>query len=105
MNYEMRHIATLPETGNRPAYAGDLMTYVQSVVTIAASEGAASAPPDTRAHMCARPEGAGAWAWLYFGPVAGLTLADIESAFDSCIYDDGDRMEVTIKWLADAEDG
>jgi hypothetical protein len=103
MKYELKHIGSVPETGNQPAYAGDLMVYVKAIVSIAASEGAATAPPSTRARLCVRPEGE--TAWLYFGPVEDLTLKDIENAFDTCISEpDEDRMEVEIKWLTDEED-
>lgn len=103
MKYELKHIGSVPETGNQPAYADNLMAYVKAIVSIAASEGAATAPPDTRAHLRVRPEGE--TAWLYFGPVDDLTIEDIENAFDTCISEpDEDRMEFDVRWLTDAED-
>tara|TARA_R110000822_G_scaffold59521_4_gene148493 strand:+ start:137 stop:475 length:339 start_codon:yes stop_codon:yes gene_type:complete len=103
MTYELKHVASVPETKNQPAFAGDVFTYVLAVVSIAAAEGTATAPPDTRAHLCVRPEGEAAW--LYCDRVEGLTCAHIEEAFDACIGDpDENRMEVAIKWLTGAED-
>lgn len=103
MKYDLGHVAIMPDTKNRPAFAGDVVPYIAAIAAIAAHEGAATAPPGARARLCVRPEGE--VAWLYWGPVADLTLADIENAFDSCISDaDTDRMEVDIKWLTDAED-
>jgi len=103
MDYELKHIASVPEVNNNPAYAGDIIAYVKAIISIAASEYANTAPPGTRARLCVRPEGE--TAWLYFGTVEDLTLKDIENAFDTCISEPGeDRMEVEIKWTTDAED-
>ena len=103
MKYDLKHVASVPATKNQPAFAGDLFAYIGAVVSIAAYEGGAAAPVGARALLCVRPEGE--TVWLYCGPVADLTLADIENAFDACIIDpDEDRMEVGVKWLTDAED-
>ncbi len=102
MDYELKHIASVPEVNNNPAYAGDIIAYVKAIISIAASEYADTAPPGTRARLCVRPEGEGAW--LYCGAVADLTLEDIKSAFDACIGEDDDRVEFGFQWLTDAED-
>lgn len=103
MTYDMKHVASVPETKNQPAFAGDIIDYIAAVVAVAASEGAAAAPPGARARLVVRPESEGAW--FYCQAVDDLTLKDIENAFDACISDpDEDRMEVDIKWITDAED-
>ncbi len=102
MNYDLKNIGSLPTVKNQPAYALDVCAYVLSVVSIAANDGAPTAPLGTRANLRVRP--AGEIAWLYCGPVDELTVADIENAFAACIIDPGeDRMESDIQWMTAAE--
>jgi hypothetical protein len=103
MSYDLKNIGSLPTVKNQPAYTGDVLAYIDAVVSVAAFEGAATAPPGTRAHMQVRPVGQTAWyAW---GPVADLTVENIGHALEACIDVDGDdgRVEIEVVWMTDAE--
>ena len=102
MTYNLSHLGSLPVVKNLPAYVDDAVTYLHAVVSIAANEGATTAPSGTRAHMLVRPQGE--TAWCHWGPVADLTVDVVESALQTCIDDEEeDRVEVSIAWMTDAE--
>jgi hypothetical protein len=101
LNYDPKHVSSLPVVKNQPAYVGDAILYIQVIVTIAALEGVATAPPGTRAHLRMRP--VGEKAWCYYGPVADLTYNGVKEALQTCIDDDEGRVEVDITWMTEAE--
>jgi hypothetical protein len=102
MNYDLKHLGSMPPASVHPAYASDAAAYLLAVVVVAANDGTPTAPPGTRANLRVRP--AGEIRWLYCSPVDDLTVTDIENAFAACIIDpDEDRMESDIQWMTAAE--
>ena len=49
MNYDLKHLGSMPPASRHPAYAGDVAAYLLAVVSIAANDGMPAAPPGTRA--------------------------------------------------------
>lgn len=104
--FNLSRILSMPKTKSQPAYDidGDVFGYVRTVVSIAAAEGAATAPPGTQAYMLMRP--LGEEAWHNCGLVADLTDNKVANAMDEW-HDGADncQYDIDIAWLADAESG